>query len=319
VRAERLLAAALLATLLAGARPAQAYCRTTTCGPGECASDPACEHCLVGGLPLYWSGGCVSFSVHDAGSPRIGIDGASLRALVTNAASIWIGVDCGGATPGIAVYDLGLTSCGSASFSEQGPNANVWMFRNEEWPHASSQLALTTVTFGAETGRLYDADVEINSAQNELTVGDGAVVWDLESIIVHEMGHFFGLAHSCVPGATMRPSFQQGDTSLRTLTNDDALALCSAHPPGSATPSCDPTPRNGLATGCSGSGGSAAGSSSSGGSYGTQQSAAEPKGCSCGVPHQRGGTTWLFGVALMAALGSRRAQPTTREVAQSLR
>jgi hypothetical protein len=305
MRAERLLAIGALLALVAAASPARAFCRTTTCGPDECAPDPACDYCLLGGLPLYWPGGCVSFSVHDAGSPGLGIDTTTLRSLVTNAAAVWIGVECGGGTPGLAVYDTGLTSCGLARFDKQGPNANVWMFQDDQWPHAHSQLALTTVTFGVDTGKLYDADVEINSAENQLTVGDGAIVWDLESIIVHETGHFFGLAHSCAAGATMAPSFATGDTSLRTLSNDDAAAICSVYPPGSADPTCDPTPRNGLATTCSGSSGGGGGG---GGAVGTQQSAAEPAGCSCGVPSGRGGRASLLVAALLTALASWRAR-----------
>jgi hypothetical protein len=300
MRADRWLAAAALATLVAAPAPARAFCRTTTCEP-SCGPDPACPSCLVGGLPLYWPGGCVSFSVRDAGSARSGIASGTVSSLVTAAFARWIGVACGGGgTPGIQVFDFGATSCGVPEFDKQGPNANVWMFRDDQWPHAGSQLALTTVTYGIDTGKLYDADVEINSAENELTVGDGAIVWDLESIIVHEAGHFLGLAHSCAPGATMAPSFGPGDTSLRTLALDDVQAICSVYPPGSANTACDPTPRNGLATDCSGS------SSGGGGSYGSQQSAAETKGCSCGLPRRGDRQAWLTVAALLAGFGLRR-------------
>ena len=46
--------------------------------------------------------------------------------------------------------------------------------------------------------RFYDADMEVNTAQNKIvTDDDGAQgAYDFESIVTHEAGHFLGLAHT---------------------------------------------------------------------------------------------------------------------------
>ena len=64
-------------------------------------------------------------------------------------------------------------------------------------------MALTTVTFNPKTGEIYDADMELNSADNPITVGDQEIVFDLHSIVQHESGHTLGLAHSAFDSDTM--------------------------------------------------------------------------------------------------------------------
>jgi MYXO-CTERM domain-containing protein len=108
------------------------------------------------------------------------------------------------------------------------------VFRDDGWPYndAYSTLGLTTVTFNADTGEIFDADMEINSSQRNLVAGDNIPKngFDLESVVTHEAGHFFGLAHSQDKTATMYASYAPGTTVLRTLSNDDVKGLCSIYP-----------------------------------------------------------------------------------------
>ena len=126
------------------------------------------------------------------------------------------------------------------------------MFRDEVWPHSdldeqtgslsSSALALTTVTFNWQTGELLDADVEINSAQGVITIGDENVDIDLQAIVTHEAGHFLGLDHTNDTTATMAPGYVPHTTDQRTLALDDVLGVCASYPKGRETigVSCDP-------------------------------------------------------------------------------
>lgn len=247
------LAIPLALAVVAVAPPAQAYCRTTTCGPAECQASPECAYCLDGGLPLYWPGGCASFSAQGNGSPLRSVSAATTGQLVESALAQWIGVDCGGgAKPSLAIYRTQDVICDRQEYNQDSPNANVWMYRDDFWPYAGSgsTLALTTVTYNVKTGEIYDADVEINSIEVPLTVGDTQVQADLASIVTHEAGHFLGLSHSCDKLATMYASYEYGKTGLRSLEGDDVSGICSAYPPGNDTTVCDPTPRHGFSSEC---------------------------------------------------------------------
>jgi hypothetical protein len=94
------------------------------------------------------------------------------------------------------------------------------------WPDA---LAATIATFQSRTGKLVDADVQVNAnypfswlAQD----AGGQDRYDLLSVMTHEMGHVLGLGDAYdAPGATMWPSVAPGDTYQRDLDADDEAGL----------------------------------------------------------------------------------------------
>jgi hypothetical protein len=215
--------------------------------------------CLAGGKPLYWPGACVSFSVQKDGSPLRKISEKTAEQVISTAFGQWTGADCGnGAHPSIAMHDHGPISCDKQEYNQNSGNANIFMFRDKAWPYAGDAgtgasvetLALTTVTYNVNTGEIYDADVEINSHDTPITVGDQNVQADLASILTHECGHFLGMAHTPVVDATMYPSYQFGDTSLRSLAPDDVAGICAIYPPDRQVGPCYPTPRHGYSDSC---------------------------------------------------------------------
>jgi hypothetical protein len=144
----------------------------------------------------------------------------------------------------------------------------VIVFRDKAWPYndPNNTLGLTTVTFNADTGEIYDADMEINDTGGNLSVGDPVPVkgFDLLSVVTHEAGHFFGLAHATSSTSTMYASYKPGTTSLRSLTADDVDGICTIYPSTAersvdkavsptgteASDACDATPRHGFGTTC---------------------------------------------------------------------
>ena len=253
------LAALLVLTTAAGA---QAFCRTTTCSPDD-PNNPctmASDGCLTGGKPLYWAQACVSFSVQKDGSPLRNISADAADKVISDGFSAWVSADCGSGHPSVQIYDHGQVSCDKQEYNQKSGNANIFMFRDGGWPYApdtsggattsAETLALTTITYNVKTGEIYDADVEINSHDNNITVGNTNVAADLQSIVTHESGHFLGLAHSPQPDATMFASYQFGDTSLRSLSQDDIDGICTIYPPDRTLGKCDPTPRHGYSSQC---------------------------------------------------------------------
>lgn len=242
--------------LLLAAPSAAAFCRTNTCDPDDptqgCTTDA--NGCLQGGLPLRWGGMCVTFDIQEDASPLRDVTFDDASRVISDAYVTWMRADCGGGqTPKLRVIDLGPVECDRVEFNEvKKQNANIWIFRDQRWPYRDTghTLALTTVTFNIETGEIFDADVEINTAQNDISLDATRAEADLPSIITHEAGHFLGLSHSNVRGSTMSASYAIGDTSLRTLHPDDVAGICDIYPPDSEEDFCTERPVHGFSSRC---------------------------------------------------------------------
>lgn len=247
-------ALALSGALLSVTSVASAYCLTTTCDPNaeDCGLDA--DECATRGLRLYWPVACTSYNLSVDATPGITYDAFAEAAAAAYAA--WTSVDCGGGQgPSIQVKDLGPVQGGAACYNQRNGNTNVVFFQSKTWPYPGGDktIALTTVTFNTETGEIYDADMEINSAHMKITVGDEDVENDLQSVITHEAGHFFGLAHAgggLNKSSTMYETYAAKSISLRTLEEDDAAGMCALYPVGRNAAECDPTPRHGFGTTC---------------------------------------------------------------------
>jgi hypothetical protein len=258
---------AAAAGVLATSEPAQAFCRTKSCDtdpsygdawdgepePTECVRNA--QGCLLEGTPLWWKSHCLSFAVQRDGSALSNIDVETARETIQDAFDKWAAADCGdGDGPSFRIVDDGDVECGRAEYNQGNPNANVFMFRDDDWPYnnlGGDALALTTITFSVETSEIYDADVELNSISTLFTTSDedGEIVSDLSSVITHEVGHFLGLSHSSDGNAVMRGiGYDMGTTELRELRDDDIQGICEVFPPGPTSGSC--TPRHGFASEC---------------------------------------------------------------------
>lgn len=259
-----LIAWAAIACALLGSERAMAFCRTTTCdqqgAPVDVCGPPAPGVCSTRGTPIAWPNTCVSTSVSASGSPVLNISAEEMRNIVETAFKNWTTADCGnGQTPNFEVDMFPDVNCtdvtGEAGYKSTGPNYNVWIFRDKDWPYsdaidAEGAIAITTTQFSPETGIIYDSDVELNSKGQSFTTGlnDGGM--DLPSVVQHESGHFLGLAHSSVQTATMYAYLDPGVVSRRILDPDDAAGICATYPPGTLNPHCDPEPRHGFSTEC---------------------------------------------------------------------
>ncbi len=281
---------AMFLTLMYLAPTASAYCRATTCDPETGDQPDSCRYgndgCAVNGVPLRWKTGCVSFSVNEAGSKKRSISYDDAHESALRAFETWLHADCGKATPGIEILDIGAASCGEPQYNLHDGNANVILFMDDAWPYDDTfdSLAVTTSTFNTETGEIYDADIAVNSHEMPITATRAEPQYDLGRILIHEVGHFFGLSHSFVPGAVMRGR----DIPALVLAPDDMAGICDAYPPVTLEPSTRCAPRHGFSAECA---------------------PHESAGCSCGFAGRwrRGSAgAWLGLVLGLALLGRRR-------------
>lgn len=294
---------------------ASAYCRTTTI-PISPDFQPTATRCWEEGLPLFWKNACVGYTISEKASAQVSYQEA--RDTIDAAFTKWSNATCpsttGDTRASISMKDLGPASCERIEYNQNNPNQNLIFFRDDEWPHsdANNTLALTTVTFDTQTGEIYDADMEINTHDQTVTVSDPIPRegYDFASIVTHESGHFLGLAHSGDLNATMYARYKPGSTQMRALTSDDIAGICAVYPADGtretaagtiASEMCDPTPRHGFSADCSDSP-----------DTDNTQPSSSGGGCSIGGNGSTTSFAWVSLFALFAVTGTRRRHRGTK-------
>ncbi len=252
-RGALLVAGAAALAITFSSTGALAFCRTAGCdeGVGAQCSPAQPNDC---GIVLAWPTLCISYSLQADGTGLAPFE--TVQTAVRQAFDAWQLTECGSGTPGFIVKETDTVACASRDFDQNGgTNANLIVFRDDDWPYsAKGVLALTTVTYGLETGTIRDADMEINTEQVAFTFGDDGVTYDFLSVATHEAGHFLGLAHSPDDDSSMRRDYNRGSTELRTLAGDDVDAICAVYPTKNIE-ACAPQPEGGLRGGCGDEGG----------------------------------------------------------------
>lgn len=239
--------------LLAIATDAAAFCRSTTCRSTkdkECPTDA--DGCTTEGAQLFWPTSCISYATNKLGTADL--DPADSRAVIKKTFQAWSDVQCAdGSIAAMTFQEREPVSCKKSQYNKTGPNVNVVLFQDSNWKYRGidGTLAKTSVTYNDLTGEIYDADIEINTANNEVTITDdpAKVVYDLQAILTHEVGHFIGVAHSPDPAAVMFASYSPGSMTQRELHPDDIAAVCALYPEGGGN-RCNTEPRNGFSGVC---------------------------------------------------------------------
>jgi len=212
-----------LALLFAAPRPAAAYLKFGY---------------TVGGrqVTVKWARFPVSYFVSNSGVP--GVTATEFQAAVGRAFATWQAVP----TSAITYSFAGFT----ASRADEGDGRSVLGFLNE--PTQDRVLASTSFLVDDLTGELLESDIFFNSTFPWSVSANGETGrWDLETIALHEIGHFSGLGHSALGeteqgssgrrvlsvGAAMFPiALGTGDTSGRKLTADDIAGISDLYPDG---------------------------------------------------------------------------------------
>ena len=256
MRVSRRLFASLSSLLTAlaldlAATPAEAFCRTHTCqADASCVTDES--GCPVGGSALFWPRACISYSVHADGSKVRSISAADAESVLDTAYASWTTVACDDDRgPSIDVFRFDRVQCDRIEFNQCDDNANIWVFRDEEWPYEDGGLTLaqTWVHFDTRTGEIFDADVEVNTADFAITTSDDEGRSQFIAIATHEIGHVFGMDHATDQRATMYASYNRL-SNMAELTPDDIEGFCTIYPPNRVVGRCDPDPYNGFSATC---------------------------------------------------------------------
>lgn len=277
---------------LAASSSARAWCQSCTVAPAIDASNPCVQSCecdLGNGQQLIaWNQRCISYSLHQAGSADI--SRADYERITADSFAEWTDARCGASSTGIEVEQTEEDAQGStAEFAAEGGNVNVVAFIRDwdERGYLPSAYAVTTTWFGVRSGEIFDADILLNEeywswaeCPNEGCDDDV----DLKNTLVHEIGHFLGLAHSGegTEESTMWSCAPPGQVIKRDLDADDIEGLCSIYSPGSLEDACNFDPVGG---------------------FNPQPLALRPPGCGCRVSRANPSP---YALLLFAALFWRR-------------
>ena len=171
----------------------------------------------------------VGYRLHADGAPGI-TDGSDLDA-IRRAFMTWQDVACS---------DLTFreeTWADPAQVARDDVNRIFWVTDRSLWPGQASTLALTYTFFRTSDNVVTDADMIGNGADWQWTTVDAQVTGrtvDLETVVFHEVGHFFGLDHSQDPNAAM---FASNNTPIRRLPlSDDIAGICTLYTNGMQIP-----------------------------------------------------------------------------------
>lgn len=191
----------------------------------------------IRGVPtvLKWKRTPVRWFARDVAAN--GVSASAMQTTVARAFATWDGVP----TASISTAFVGFTS--ASPFADDG--LSVIGFQNE--PNEDRVLGSTGFTIDILSGEIVESDIFLNSAflWSTADAGDPSR-YDLESVVLHEIGHFLGLGHSALgetqllgpdsrrvlaSGAVMFPiSFGRGNTLDRKLQPDDIAGISAVYP-----------------------------------------------------------------------------------------
>ena len=133
------------------------------------------------------------------------------------------------------------TWTGMGAVQNDGLNRIFWIENVDEWPTEPGTLALTFTFYTAGVPQtITDSDMILNGVEwtwttEDAQVGEGTpAAIDVETVVFHEVGHFFGLNHSNDPEAAMFPN--NNKLIQRAPATDDVQGICALYSNGEPAP-----------------------------------------------------------------------------------
>jgi hypothetical protein len=188
-------------------------------------------------VPVKWSRLPVRYFITDRGTS--GITSGQFRDATARAFATWQNVK----SASVSAEFAGFTTANPDE--EDGQNTLGFLTRSD----LDRVLGSTSYLIDDTTGEILETDIFFNAAfQWSVAAAGESGKFDLESIILHETGHLFGLGHSALgetelqsgggrrviaAEAVMFPiAFSPGNIGDRTLRADDIAGLSEIYPQG---------------------------------------------------------------------------------------
>lgn len=188
----------------------------------------------------------------DANGPtrlRAGDTSGDVRAAIDSAIDSWNSISCNGLNLVVAGTTNETTNVVSDGVDAvDGINRLVWIETAARYPYSAQVLGVTSPVF-YQDGTIIEADIIFNGVDDNWAVyssladvpggsTNGQAV-DVESVVVHELGHLIGLGHVLNGAAmseppTMTPTVDP-QLRTRTLESNDRDGACFVYPSTGAT------------------------------------------------------------------------------------
>lgn len=201
------------------------------------AARPYTQQFTNSSLPIHWTTNTITvFLAASIDAPPANIKaGSDVNAAVRRALRRW-------SDAANINFDIRTGGADAVGTANDGANVISVSTANASFVTGGDAVGRTRVSFDPNTGAIVEADIALSPAQQFSTDGTPNT-YDLESTFVHEIGHFLGLDHSALIGASMQPrqvqnatngSFNLTQTTVRTLSDDDLAGIRSIY--GQRTP-----------------------------------------------------------------------------------
>lgn len=171
------------------------------------------------GSPVRWSEPTIELRVDRA------LDGDRSEDVAQAAADAWAAAPTG---PRIVIAGEVARAPG---YRGDGRDENgVYVLRH--WDYAPA-LAVTVTSSREHDGVIVDSDVLVSEREDLVVVSLETErllpLFDLQSVLTHELGHLLGLGESEIDGATMWPSLRPGELEGRSIGADDVDGLAALY------------------------------------------------------------------------------------------
>lgn len=183
-----------------------------------------------GVLGLYWPNGTTQaiFFTISTSKPCPGVTDGSADSAIRLAFDRWQNI------PSTSVHFQEDTNPNSRARTDwQSPDLHLVWFDTDDssgmFSSNSGLVAVTPVNFAGD-GSILDADIIFNAKDHTFSTTQQPGTFDVQNIATHECGHFIGLDHSAIVGATMNPFAVQQDVRLRSVEKDDVAGASTIYP-----------------------------------------------------------------------------------------
>ena len=169
------------------------------------------------------------------------IPSATALSVVQASANTWQDINTSFFTVNPVEYTGAPGQVAPALNAGDGQNSMFFDTAGVNFAVGSGVIAFVRSTIDLTDGHTLDADMVFNdheffastSSPNLTPAPPGQSSVDLQAVVTHEYGHYFGLDHTSIANATMIP-FIIGDTRQRTLELDDRAGNSTIYPESEA-------------------------------------------------------------------------------------